>query len=67
RKKDMEQNRLLSPVTLAAIAAQVLSILVLAGVIDTGVSEAIEAVVVAVLELLTTFGVLNNPTSKKTF
>ena len=63
----MEQNRLLSPVTLAAIAAQVLSILVLAGVIDTGMSEAIEAVVVAVLELLTTFGVLNNPTSKKTF
>lgn len=63
----MEQNRLLSPVTLAAIAAQLLSILVLAGVIDTGVSESIEAVVVAVLELLTTFGVLNNPTSKKNF
>jgi len=63
----MEQNRLLSPVTLAAIAAQLLSILVLAGVINTGMSEAIEAVVVAVLELLTTFGVLNNPTSKKTF
>ena len=63
----MEQNRLLSPVTLAAIAAQLLSILVLAGVIDTGMSEAIEGVVVAVLELLTTFGVLNNPTNKKTF
>ncbi|MBQ7845007.1 MAG: holin [Clostridia bacterium] len=63
----MEQNRLLSPVTLAAIAAQLLSILVLAGVIDTGMSESIEGVVVAVLELLTTFGVLNNPTSKKTF
>ena len=63
----MEQNRLLSPVTLAAIAAQVLSILVLAGVIDTGMSEAIEAVVVAVLELLTTFGVLNNPTNKNQF
>lgn len=63
----MEQNRLLSPVTLAAIAAQLLSILVLAGVIDTGMSESIEAVVVAVLELLTTFGVLNNPTSKKNF
>ncbi len=63
----MEQNRLLSPVTLAAIAAQLLSILVLAGVINTGVSEAIEAVVVAVLELLTTFGVLNNPTSKQNF
>jgi len=63
----MEQNRLLSPVTLAAIAAQLLSILVLAGVINTGVSEAIEAVVVALLELLTTFGVLNNPTSKQNF
>lgn len=63
----MEQNRLLSPVTLAAIAAQLLSILVLAGVIDTGMSEAIEGVVVAVLELLTTFGVLNNPTNKQGF
>lgn len=30
------KTRLLSPVTLGAIAAQVLSILVLAGVIDTG-------------------------------
>ena len=45
----MDQNRLLSPVTLAAIAAQLLSILVLAGVIDTGMSEAIEALVVALL------------------
>lgn len=61
------KNRLLSPVTLGAIAAQVLSILVLAGVIDTGMSDAIDAVVVAVLELLTTFGVLNNPTSKESF
>lgn len=63
----MEQNRLLSPITLAAIAAQLLSILVLAGVIDTGMSEAIEALVVALLELLTTFGVLNNPTNKSNF
>lgn len=61
------KTRLLSPVTLGAIAAQVLSILVLAGVIDTGMSDAIEAVVVTVLELLTTFGVLNNPTSKDSF
>lgn len=61
------KTRLLSPVTLGAIAAQVLSILVLAGVIDTGMSDAIDAVVVAVLELLTTFGVLNNPTSKESF
>lgn len=61
------QNRLLSPVTLAAIAAQLLSILVTMGIIDTGLSNAIEGAVVAVLELLTAFGILNNPTSKEKF
>lgn len=60
----MEQNRFKSPVVWASIAAQILSILVLVGVIDTGLSESIEAVVAAVLQLLATFGVLNNPTSK---
>lgn len=63
----MSQNRLLSPVTLSAIAAQLLSILVMVGVIDTGLSEAIEAAIVAMLELLTAFGVLNNPTDKEKF
>lgn len=63
----MSQNRLLSPVTLSAIAAQLLSILVMVGVIDTGLSEAIEAAIVAILELLTAFGVLNNPTDKEKF
>lgn len=63
----MSQNRLLSPVTLSAIAAQLLSILVMVGVIDTGLSEAIEAAIVAILELLTAFGVLNNPTDKTNF
>lgn len=63
----MAQNRLHSPVTLAAIAAQLLSILVMVGIIDTGLSQAIEAVVVALLELLTAFGVLNNPTDKAKF
>lgn len=63
----MEQNRLMSPVTIAAIAAQVLSILVMVGVIDTGLSEAIEGVIASVLQLLVAFGVLNNPTSKTGF
>ena len=63
----MHQNRILSPVTLAAVAAQILSILVMVGVIDTGASDAINGVIVALLELLTTFGVLNNPTSKSNF
>lgn len=61
----MEQNRFKSPVVWTSIAAQILSILLLVGVIDTGMSEAIKAVVASVLQLLATFGVLNNPTSKK--
>jgi len=63
----MEQNRLLSPVVWGAIAAQVLAILVTLGVIDTGVSEALDALAASVLQLLVAFGVLNNPTSKTDF
>lgn len=58
-----EQNRFKSPVLWGAVIAQILSLLVTIGVIDTGVSEAIDTVVVAALELLTVFGVLNNPTN----
>lgn len=58
-----EQNRFRSPVLWASVAAQLLSILVLVGVIDTGLSETINNVVGAVLQLLATFGILNNPTN----
>lgn len=61
------QNRFKSKVLWAAVAAQVLSLLVTVGVIDTGLSATLEGVVVAVLEMLTVFGVLNNPTSKQNF
>lgn len=60
----MEQNRFQSPVLLAALAAQLLSMLVMLGVIDTGLSEAIEGVVASLLQLLVAFGILNNPTDK---
>ena len=60
-------DRIKSPVVLAAIASQVLSILVMVGVIDTGMSEALNGLVVAVLEALTVFGVLNTPTDKEHF
>lgn len=63
----MEQNRFLSPVVWAAASAQVLALLVTLGVIDTGLSESINAVITSLLQLLVTFGVLNNPTSKGTF
>ena len=60
----MNQNRFRSPVLWAALAAQLLSMLVVLGVIDTGLSEAIDGVVAALLQLLTAFGVLNNPTNQ---
>ena len=63
----MKQNRLLSKVTLVAVAAQVVSLLVILGAIDTGMGDAINAVVVALCECLTVFGVLNNPTDQKNF
>lgn len=58
------QNRFKSPVLWAALAAQLLSMLVVLGVIDTGMSDAIDGVVAALLQLLTAFGVLNNPTNQ---
>ena len=61
------QNRFKSKVLWAAVAAQVLSLLVTVGVIDTGLSATLEGVAVAVLEMLAAFGILNNPTSKQNF
>lgn len=58
------QNRLKSPVFWAAIIAQVLTILVLTGVIGSETSEAINNVAAAVLQALVVLGVLNNPTNK---
>ena len=63
----MNQNRFTSPVVWAAVAAQLLTILSTLGVISAGQSDAVGAVVTAVLQLLIAFGVLNNPTSKNTF
>ena len=63
----MNQNRLKSPVVWGAIAAQVLAILTTLGVFGTTESGAIEGVIAAVLQLLTIFGVLNNPTDGEHF
>ena len=60
----MIQNRFKSPVLWSALAAQVLSMLMALGVIDTGLGDVIEGVIAALLELLVAFGVLNNPTDK---
>ena len=66
-KETVLQNRLKSPVFWTAVTAQVLSLLMVLGAIDTGLSETIEGTVCIFLELLVTFGILNNPTSKGAF
>lgn len=63
----MNQNRLKSPVVWTAICAQVLSILVLMGVILPEASDTINGVIASVIQLLVLFGVLNNPTDSTSF
>ena len=63
----MTQNRLKSPVFWSSLVAQVLSILVLTGTIGVEWSSAVQGIAVAVLEALTVFGVLNNPTNANNF
>ncbi len=65
--KDTIQNRLRSPVVWAAVVAQVLSLLLTLGVIDTELSATVDMILAGVLQLLTIFGVLNNPTAKTHF
>lgn len=61
------QNRLMSPVVWGTVIAQVLAILIALDVIDVTQSEVINNVIAAVLQLLVTFGILNNPTSENKF
>lgn len=61
------QNRLKSKAVWVAILAQVMAILLALGVVDAGMSEAINAVITAVLQLLVVFGILNNPTDAAKF
>lgn len=60
-------KRFLSPVTIAAVCAQILSILVILEVITPSESESINTAIVALLEMFKTFAVLNNPTDTKNF
>ena len=56
-----EQSRWKSKVLWSAIAAQVLALLVTLGVIDTGMSGALNTLVTAALEVLVAFGIINSP------
>jgi uncharacterized membrane protein len=57
------QSRWKSPVLWTSLAAQALSVLVLLGVFSTDLSETVNTVIAAMLQLLVLLGVLNNPTS----
>lgn len=63
----MMQNRWKSKVLWISVAAQLVSLLMVLGVIDTGMGNAINGVVVSLCEMLVLFGVLNNPTDKAGF
>lgn len=63
----MEQNRFKSPVLWAAVVAQLVSISILAGIIDISLGDTVNAIAAGVLQLLVILGILNNPTDKKDF
>ena len=58
----MKQNRWTSKILLAAIAAQVVSILLMTNAISVADATYINNIVAAVLQLLVILGVVNNPT-----
>lgn len=60
----MVQKKWRSPILWMAIISQVLSILVLANVLPLDIADHYKAILILVLELLTTVGVLNNPNDK---
>mgnify|MGYP001321864061 CR=1 FL=1 len=61
----MNQSRWKSPVLWSAAVAQIVSLLILLKVIDTGMGDMVNQVAAGVLQLLTLFGVVNNPTSSE--
>ena len=63
----MQQNRFKSPVVWGTVLAQVLAIFVALDMINPTQSAVINDVIAAALQLLVTFGILNNPTAQDTF
>lgn len=65
KKKDLvKQGKFRSKVLWAAVAAQVVSILLLTGVVDATQSETINNVIGGTLQILVLLGILNNPNDK---
>ena len=60
----MRQDRLKSYAMWAAIIAQVITILILTNVIPMETIEVIRGVAIALLQILSLFGIVNSPTTK---
>lgn len=67
QNQNITQKRWRSAPLWIALAAQLISLLVILGVIDAGQSDVLNGLIIALCETLTAFGVLNNPTSKTSF
>jgi hypothetical protein len=63
----IKQSRFTSWVFWASIAAQVLTILVLVGIITPTQSDTMNGVATALLQAFVAFGILNNPTDAEHF
>jgi uncharacterized membrane protein len=61
------QNRFKSKVTWATIVSLILSMLVTTGILQPSQSTVLNGVVIAVLDGLVVFGILNNPTDPEKF
>lgn len=62
--QETAQKRFKSPVLWAAVVAQIVSILLMVGVINVSLGDVINQVAGGVLQLGVLIGVLNNPTDK---
>ena len=62
KKEECKQCRWRSKVLWTAIIAQVCAILVMCGVLDSVMSEQVQAIAGAALQLLAILGIVNNPT-----
>lgn len=60
-------NRLNSKVVWVAVLAQFVVVMQLTGVLEISQIEIVNGVATALIQILVTIGVLNNPTNKKGF
>ncbi len=65
--QETTQKRFRSKVLWAAVVAQIVSILLMVGVIDVSLGDTINQVAGGVLQLGVLIGVLNNPTDKESW